>query len=123
MVSESVKSTGVTLPYEKQAMNGEEMPDGLAWPDQVLYLQLRMLYDQFRKGIIDKKTARSEKMQFLDSYRVHTFLTEVQEDTNMMWARIDLAVVEYRKNPSIEHADAIIDAMYRTGRHGVWQKK
>lgn len=71
MVSESGKSTGVTLPYERQAMNGDEMPDGLPYYDQLLFLQLRLLYDTHKKGIIDRETARKEKRQMLDEYECY----------------------------------------------------
>ena len=63
------ESTGVTLPYEKIAMAGGEMPDGLEYPDQILFLALRMLYDQFKKGIVDKATATREKKQLLEEYQ------------------------------------------------------
>ena len=45
-------TTGVTFPYERQAMNGEELPIGLEDPDQVLLLELRMMYDELKRGIV-----------------------------------------------------------------------
>lgn len=60
MVPES-KTTGVTFPYEREAMNGNEMPNGLEYPDQVLYLCFRKLYAQLRQGIIGRDTAVLEK--------------------------------------------------------------
>ena len=39
--------TGIVLQWEKDAMAGLEMPDGLSYPDQILYLELRMLYNQY----------------------------------------------------------------------------
>lgn len=44
MVSESQNSSGVVLPYEQAAIRGDEMPDGLDYPDQVMFSSLRMLY-------------------------------------------------------------------------------
>ena len=32
--------TGIVLPWEKDAMAGLEMPDGLSYPDQILYMEL-----------------------------------------------------------------------------------
>lgn len=32
-----VSGTGVTLPYEKEAMHGLDMPDGLEQPDQLMF--------------------------------------------------------------------------------------
>ncbi len=115
MVPES-ESTGVTFPYERQAMNGGEMPDGLSYPDQIFYLCLRMLYDQYRKGIVDRDTAVIEKKKLLDQYRTHKFLEEVQESTVQLWKAIEIAASEYRKAPSIEAADKLLKAIYGVDR-------
>ena len=44
--------TGIVLPWEKDAMAGLEMPNGLSYPDQILYLELRMLYHQYYQKVI-----------------------------------------------------------------------
>ena len=59
MSEENNKSTGVTFPYEKQAMNGDEMPEGLPYYDQLMYQLLRLLYDAFKKGIIEDNVKRN----------------------------------------------------------------
>ena len=48
-------------PYERVAMRGEEMPDGLPLPDQLNFLGLRLIYDSVRRGLIDRDTGREEK--------------------------------------------------------------
>ena len=53
--------TGIVLPWEKDAMAGLEMPGGLSYPDQILYLELRMLYHQYYQKVIDRETATKEK--------------------------------------------------------------
>lgn len=47
-MSEDNNSTGVTLPYEKQAMRGDPMPNGLNYPNQLLYQALALLYARYR---------------------------------------------------------------------------
>ena len=37
-------STGFSFPWEKAAMRGEELPDGLSLPDQMAYTCLRHIY-------------------------------------------------------------------------------
>ena len=37
-------STGFSFPWEKAAMRGEELPDGLSLPDQMAYTALRNTY-------------------------------------------------------------------------------
>ena len=62
MVSES--KSKLTFPYEAMASNGEEMPEGLDYPDKVTYLCFRMLYAQLRMGIVDRETAIREKKKY-----------------------------------------------------------
>lgn len=46
---------------ERMAKDGTEMPDGLDYPNQIMYLCLRMLYSQLRLSIIDRDAAIREK--------------------------------------------------------------
>ena len=101
--------TGIVLPWEKNAMAGLEMPDGLAYPDQILYLSLRMLYRQYYQKTIDRETATKEKKKLLDQYKVYQFREELEKQ----WVEIihftELARAEYRKNPCHENAMKLID--------------
>lgn len=108
MVPESTKSTGITLPWEKQAMDGEEMPLGLSYPDAILYLQLRMLYDQLKKGIVDRDTARREKKNLLTEYRAYQYRSEMEDRWVEIIKHTELARAEYRKNPCHENAMKLI---------------
>lgn len=107
MVSES-QTTGVTLPWEKKAMVGEEMPDGLSYPDQLLYQAMALLYARYRLGSISREQAVVEKKKLLEEYRVYQF----QEDMGKEWVErirlTDMARAEYRKNPTIKNADKLI---------------
>lgn len=114
MVPKSGQSSGIVLPYEQAAIRGEEMPKGLDYPDQILFILLRDLYERFRNGKIDKDSARREKMQYLKEYEVY----KKNWDMGQHWAQVliktDLARAEYKKNPTIENADrlvAVLDGM------------
>ena len=108
MVSEPAKSTGITLPYERQAMNGDEMPEGLEYPDQIMFLQLRMLYDQFKKGIINRDTAQKEKKQLLQEYQCYKFRDSMEKEWVEIIKLTELARADFRKNPSIETAERLV---------------
>lgn len=101
-------STGIVLPWEQLAIRGDELPDGLEYPDQVLYLSLRMLYAQKRAGIIDRDTAIAEKKKLLDEYRGYKFRDSLEKE----WVRIiketEIARASYRKNPSVENGMKLI---------------
>lgn len=104
MVSESETGTGVVLPWEKAAIRGDEMPAGLEYPDQVLYLCLRMLYAQKRMGIIDRDTAIVEKKKLLDEYKLYQFRDSLEKEWVEIIRLTELARAEFRKNPTVENA-------------------
>ena len=103
------EETGIVLPWEKDAMAGLEMPNGLSYPDQILYLELRMLYRQYFQKVIDRETATKEKKKLLDEYTCY----QHREQMGNEWVEIirltELARAEYRKNPCHENAMKLID--------------
>lgn len=110
MVS-GTERAGLTPPYEKAAMEGAEMPDGLEYPDQILFLELRMLYEQFRRGYLDRETARKEKKKLLEVYRVHQFSDQMGKEWTRQIRRTELARAAYRKERTLENADRLLAAI------------
>lgn len=107
MVSEPEK-TGVTLPWEKIAMAGGEMPDGLDYPDQVLFLELRMLYEQYKKGVVGKAAATREKKRLLDNYRVYKFNDQMGKEWVKQIKLTELARAAYLKDRTLDNADKLV---------------
>lgn len=107
-MSNDSNATGIVLPWEQKAIRGEELPDGLEYPDQVLYLSLRMLYAQKRAGIIDRDTAVIEKKKLLDEYRVYKFRDELEKYWVEQIRLTELARGEYRKNPTVENGMKLV---------------
>lgn len=101
--------TGIVLPWEKDAMAGLEMPDGLSYPDQILYLELRMLYHQYYQKVIDRETATKEKKKLLDEYRIYKFREEMENQWVETIRLTELARADYRKNPCHENAMKLIE--------------
>lgn len=116
MVSEP-KTIGVVFPYERQAAIGDEMPDGLDYPDTVTYLSLRMLYAQMRMGICDRETAIREKRKILREYEHYKFVEQVGKQWVHDIRETELARAAYRKERSIENADLLLIAI-EGGRYG-----
>lgn len=108
-MAESEMSSGVVLPWEQAAIRGEELPDGLSYPDQILYLSLRMLYAQKRSGIIDRDTAVIEKKKLLDEYRLNQFREQIGEEWVEQIKLTEIARAEYRKNRTLENADKLVE--------------
>lgn len=109
------KQTGVVLWYEKQAMQADEMPDGLEYPDQIMFLCLRNLYAQVRMGIIPRDRAVAEKGKLLVSYRTNQFDLECAKKRNELIKRTETCISAYRKNRTLENADAVIEVFDGVG--------
>lgn len=105
------KANDVVFPYERQAMNGDEMPNGLSYPDQVLYLCFRMLYAQLRMGIVDRDTAVREKRKLMQEYGQYKFVDEMGKEWVKRIRDTDIARSEYRKCRTLENADRILFAI------------
>ena len=103
------EETGTVLPWEKDAMAGLEMPGGLSYPDQILYLELRMLYHQYYQKVIDRDTAKKEKKKLLDEYSLNQFREELCKQWVDVTRLTELARSDYRKNPCHENAMKLIE--------------
>ena len=99
------------LPYEKTAMAGGDMPEGMEYPDQILFLELRLLYDSYKRKLIDRETATREKVELLRVYEAHKIVDKMGKEWVNQIKRTELARAEYRKNKTIENADKLIDAI------------
>ena len=102
------EETGIVLQWEKNAMAGLEMPDGLAYPDQILFMELRLLYDSYKKKLIDRETATREKMELLRTYEAHKIVEKMGKEWVDQIKRTELARAEYRKDKTIENADKLL---------------
>lgn len=84
------------------------MPGGLTRAEQILYLQLRMLYHQFRMGVIDRATAVSEKKKFIIQYERNVADDKYLSRRLEIIRQTELARAKYRKNRTLENADALL---------------
>ena len=97
------------LPYEKTAMAGGEMPKGLEYPDQILFLELRLLYDSYKRKLIDRDAATREKVELLRTYEAHKIVDRMGKEWVDQIKRTELARADYRKNPCHENAMKLIE--------------
>lgn len=96
------------LPYEKIAMSGGELPKGLEYPDQILFLELRLLYDSYKRKLIDRESATREKVELLRTYEAHKIVDKMSKEWVDQIKRTEMARSEYRKNKTIENADKLL---------------
>lgn len=96
------------LPYEKIAMAGGEMPQGMEYPDQILFLELRLLYDSYKRKLIDREAATREKVELLRVYEAHKIVDRMAKELVDQIKLTELARATYRKEKTIENADKLI---------------
>ena len=111
-----MSDTSIELPYERIAMDGGELPDGLHFPDQILFLALRYLYQSRKRGFLTTEAGRLEKKKLLDDYRCYKFQWEMGDEWVRRIKDSDLARAEFKKNPTVENAWKLIKIL--EGRHG-----
>ena len=101
---------------EDIAYNGGQMPELRSQAQCVLFQAFRNLYDYAKRVQMSPEQGRREKHEIMQAYKINRFLEEMQEKTNQMWMQIELTSAEYAKNPSVETADKLYEAIYRVKR-------
>ena len=100
------------IPFERQAMKNEPMPEGLSGAEQILYQGLALLYQRYRSGYIDNGYAKREKKELLAAYEAAKFDLGMWEQGRKRMERIVGPVADYWMNPTMEKANEIIDLIY-----------
>lgn len=114
-MGERCQGAGMVFEFERQAMNGDPVPPGLSQVDQLLYLQLRALYYQYRAGWITRDRGTEDKKRLFAEYKKRVdfdkFREELIEWNVKLRKRIEAAHAEYRKNPTLENAEKLSKAI------------
>ena len=104
----SAPETGYAFPWEREAMRGAEMPDGLSIHDQMAYTSLRTLYHDFHEKRLSRETASAEKRRILAAWDKAKRTAEFDRKLTFFHARLykdtELAKTAVRKDPSPENA-------------------
>ncbi len=104
----STPESRYAFPWEREAMQGAEMPDGLSLYDQMAYLSLRTLYHDYHEKRLDRKTASAEKRQIVGAWQRAKNTAEFQRRMALSSAKMfkdtEAAITAVRKNPSPENA-------------------
>jgi len=97
-----------SLPYEKEAMHGDPMPDDLCIYDQAAFQALRNLYQSYRGKVIDRETASAEKQKILKALDDATKQAIFQDNLAYHQAEVnrltETAKAAVRKDPTPENA-------------------
>jgi len=89
---------------ERLALDCEMLPPSLPLEQQLLFLELRLLYRQYHSGIITKEQGRQEKQELIRSYRKTT--EQIESDELLKLSR------EYLNKPvKYNDADYVVTAL------------
>lgn len=77
-----------------------------------MFQAMRSLYADFRMGRITAEQGKREKAEILNAYRRAADMQEIWDLVRRRKQTGEMAVSEYRKNPTIENADRAIDTLY-----------
>lgn len=99
---------------EDLAYLGTPLPkDNKSLSDLLLWLGFRNLYDFAKRTLMPPEQGKREKSELLEAYRLHKFMENIYYSTGDMWKRIEMAVFEYRKSPSVDNANKILEIIYK----------
>ena len=99
--------------FERQAMHGEPLPQGLDIADSCLYVALKNLYAMYRNKMISRKDATEEKQRLVYNWTTDKYKIEfLNRDSEALRGKIGTASEDYKNNPCIESADKLYAAFY-----------
>lgn len=104
------------FPWEIQAMDGEEMPDGLPLEEQMAYQAVANLYGRYRKGLITRERGSIEKGRIAHALSGSKSKADMSRKLAEHHARLlkDLegAANDYAKSRTLEAADRMYQVIY-----------
>ena len=113
LVDETWKSTMTEFTFEREAMQGKPIPQGLDIADSCLYIALKNLYAMYQNKLISRKDATEEKRRLVYNWTTDKAkLDFLNRDSETLRDKIGAASEEYKNNPCIETADKLYAAFY-----------
>lgn len=107
------------LSYERAAMHGDPMPDGLDLPDQLCFQALSMLYARYHAGKITReqgeREARLIRRKRDENMKSCEFGEKCRAHSVKLWREIEQSANSYQKNRTLENADMLIASIYGVG--------
>ena len=101
------------FPFERQAMQGQPLPERLDIADSCLYVALKNLYAMYHSKLISRKDATEEKRRLIYNWETDkSKLDFLNRESEALRDKIGAASEDYKNNPSIENGDKLYAAFY-----------
>ena len=113
LVGETWKSTMTEFTFEREAMQGNPLPQGLDIADSCLYVALKNLYAMYQNKLISRKDATEEKRRLVYNWTTDKAKLEfLNRESETLRDKIGTASEDYKNNPCVETADKLYAAFY-----------
>ena len=113
LVGETWKSTMTEFTFEREAMQGKPIPQGLDIADSCLYIALKNLYAMYQNKLISRKDATEEKRRLVYKWTTDKAKIEfLNRESETLRDKIGTASEDYKNNPCIETAEKLYAAFY-----------
>lgn len=113
LVDETWKSTMTEFTFEREAMQGKPLPQGLDVADSCLYVALKNLYAMYQNKLISRKDATEEKRRLVYNWTTDKAKIEfLNRESETLRDKIGTASEDYKNNPCIETAEKLYAAFY-----------
>lgn len=96
---------------EDLAFRRQEMPKGLNFAEQLLFLRFRFLYAYAAMTQMDSEQGKREKQEILTAYIGDLSNHQLYMGCSDMWKRVEAAANAIRKDPELYNNDKIRDMM------------
>ena len=107
------------FPFERAAMRGDPMPDGLRLYEQSAFQALRHLYAMYHRKAISREDAAREKNQIRFQYDRAKADFEANRKNILehakLWKEIEGAANRFGRERTLENAEAFAQAVYGCG--------
>ena len=111
--AENWKSNMTEFDFEREAMQGKPLPQGLDIADSCIYVALKNLYAMYREKLISRKDATEEKRRLIYNWTTDKSKIEfLNREADGLKNKIGVASDDYKNNPCIETADKLYAAFY-----------
>lgn len=104
-----------TFPWEKEAMQGNPMPEGLLLADQMAYTVLRNIYRSYYGKVLSREQAAREKnilrREYERAVKDMAFWDKVNQKHCRVLKSTELAAAACRKDPAPENALRLCDVI------------
>ena len=102
---------------EDLAFHGAELPKGLPFPQELLFLKFRYLYQYAKLAQMPPEQGKREKQEILNAYVIDKANDALYRQCTKLWKNVEAAATAVRKDADLmqnENIRALLKAIYGT---------